>query len=76
MVLHIYNLNYVGSVDRRIVVQGQPWEKKHKSLSEKQLKQKRAEGMPQVVECLPKQVQGLEFQPILEKEKKKRLAHT
>jgi hypothetical protein len=49
MMTQTCNPSYPGSRGRRIVVQGRPG-KKYETLSEKQAKVKRAEGVPQVVE--------------------------
>jgi hypothetical protein len=49
MVVNTWNPSYLRGIDRKIVIQGQPWQK-CQTLSEKQIKAKKTEGMAQMVE--------------------------
>jgi hypothetical protein len=63
MVVYTCNLSYVGSKHRRIALSEASTGQKHKTLPEKQLKQKMAEDMAQVVEQLPSKHEAVGSNP-------------
>jgi hypothetical protein len=70
-VAHTYNLSYCEAELRRNVVQSQPGQKVHETLSWKYLMQNRAVRVAQVVEYLPSQYRCSEFKlPYLQNKKK------
>jgi hypothetical protein len=58
----------VGSMGRRMEVEGWLWGKKHETLSKK-IKQKRAGSVVQVIECLPSKYDTLSSNPSITKTK-------
>jgi hypothetical protein len=65
---HSCNSSYLGGRDRRIMVQSQPGQKLT-TLSEKQTKSKRTEGMALVEELLPSKVKVMSSNPSATKHK-------
>jgi hypothetical protein len=67
----IYNPSYAGDIGRRIMVPGQP-RQKCKILLENNSEEKSAEGVAQVLECLPSKCKALSPNPSSAKRKTKK----